>query len=263
MSYILEALRRAETERERRRRVPGLHAQPVPVLPSEEAGARHGKPWLWVGVGLGAAVLVALLWQAGSRDSASEEAPASRGAVAGNVTPHTGTVTTDAAPPSDAPTAVAAPAVPNAAAAPPAATQPPPSLHPTHPAPKAALASPKAGASVERARAPATTAHAATSINPLPNGGVKLAPAAATASASAPEPRLRSLAELPDELRRSVPQLAFGGSVYSETAAQRMVIFNGQVLREGDSVTDELLIEQIRPHSVVLRLRGQRFEVAF
>jgi general secretion pathway protein B len=68
---------------------------------------------------------------------------------------------------------------------------------------------------------------------------------------------------LPEELRRSVPQLAFGGSVYSEIATQRMVIFNGQVLREGDAVTDELLLEQIRPHSAVMRLRGQRFEVAF
>jgi general secretion pathway protein B len=74
---------------------------------------------------------------------------------------------------------------------------------------------------------------------------------------------LRTLAELPDDLRRSVPALAFGGSVYSDTPAQRMVIFNGQVMREGEAVNDELQLEQIRPRSAVLRLRGQRFEVAF
>jgi general secretion pathway protein B len=74
---------------------------------------------------------------------------------------------------------------------------------------------------------------------------------------------LRSLAELPDDMRRSVPALAFGGSVYSEIAAQRMVIFNGQVLREGDPLSDEVMLEQIRPRSAVLRLRGQRFEVPF
>ncbi|HEY6514025.1 MAG TPA: general secretion pathway protein GspB [Burkholderiaceae bacterium] len=42
-----------------------------------------------------------------------------------------------------------------------------------------------------------------------------------------------------------------------------MVIFNGQVLREGDAVSDEVLLEQIRPQSAVMRLRGQRFEVKF
>jgi general secretion pathway protein B len=80
---------------------------------------------------------------------------------------------------------------------------------------------------------------------------------------TAPAERLRTLAELPDDLRRSVPQLAFGGSVYSDTPAQRMVILNGQVMREGDAVNEELQIEQIRPRSAVLRLRGQRFEMPF
>jgi general secretion pathway protein B len=68
---------------------------------------------------------------------------------------------------------------------------------------------------------------------------------------------------LPDDVRRGLPQLAFGGSVYSDTPAQRMVIINGQVMREGDAVTDELQIEQIRPRSAVLRMRGQRFEMPF
>jgi general secretion pathway protein B len=106
---------------------------------------------------------------------------------------------------------------------------------------------------------------AATQANPTraaPVEGARPVPAPLP-PASAPEPRLRSLAELPEELRRSVPALAFGGSVYSETAAQRMVIFNGQVLREGDAVSDEVLLEQIRPQSAVMRLRGQRFEVKF
>ncbi|MCW5658081.1 MAG: general secretion pathway protein GspB, partial [Burkholderiaceae bacterium] len=89
------------------------------------------------------------------------------------------------------------------------------------------------------------------------------APAAPRAPAPAPPERLRTLAELPDDLRRSVPQLAFGGSVYSDTPAQRMVILNGQVMREGDALSDELQIEQIRPRSAVLRVRGQRFEMPF
>jgi general secretion pathway protein B len=64
-------------------------------------------------------------------------------------------------------------------------------------------------------------------------------------------------------VRSAVPTLSFGGSVYSEVAAQRMVILNGQVLREGDAVSDEIRLEEIRPHSAVMRLRGQRFEMPF
>jgi general secretion pathway protein B len=113
-------------------------------------------------------------------------------------------------------------------------------------------------------RAPNAATPAASAATPdgaSPGRAAKLAlPAAA---ATAPEPRLRSMAELPDELRRAVPPLAFGGSVYSEIPAQRMVIFNGQVLREGDAVSDELVLEQIRARSAVMRLRGQRFEITF
>jgi general secretion pathway protein B len=74
---------------------------------------------------------------------------------------------------------------------------------------------------------------------------------------------LQKLSDLPEDLRRQVPTLSFGGSVYSALPAQRMVIFNGQVLREGDLVTDGLSVEEIRAKSAVLRLRGQRFEVVF
>jgi hypothetical protein len=85
-----------------------------------------------------------------------------------------------------------------------------------------------------------------------PPAGSNTPAARGTAPVAAPPERLRTLAELPDDLRRSVPQLAFGGSVYSDTPAQRMVILNGQVMREGDAVTDELQIEQIKPRNAVL-----------
>lgn len=132
---------------------------------------------------------------------------------------------------------------------------------PTPAAPKAA-ANAKAGARTQPEAATRAPDGAAAATVDSPSGR-SARPAPMATVASAPEPRLRSLAELPDELRRGVPPLAFGGSVYSETPAQRMVIFNGQVLREGDAVTDELVLEQIRPRSAVMRLRGQRFEVAF
>jgi general secretion pathway protein B len=262
MSYILEALRRAETERERKRRVPGLLAQPVPVVSTEEPAGQRSKAWWWVVVGVSAGVLVPLLWRSWPSDQAAEEAASARTAVAGSVAPHSGPVAAEAS---------VAPAVAPAAAEP-ATTHPPAATAPTQQEPPRAAhavpTTPKARATTKPGAAhtphePAARPPTTMTTTQTPTAGATPNPAARPTPASAPEPRLRSLAELPEELKRSVPPLAFGGSVYSDTAAQRMVIFNGQVLREGDAVTDDLVLEQIRPRSAVMRLRGQRFEVAF
>jgi len=263
MSYILEALRRAETERERKRRVPGLHAQPVLSPSTEESSLRRNRPWLWVVVGLSAGVLLAFLWQWSASDPAAEEAAIARASVVGNVTPQAGAGSIDSVSANPASTAAAA----NAAATPLPATEPASASHAPRATAKPA-ATPKAGTGakpepVTRAPAMATAPQAANPTGATSNQSARPSVPTAPAPTSAPEPRLRTLNELPEDLRRNVPTLAFGGSVYSETAAQRMVIFNGQVLREGDSLTDELLLEQIRPRSAVLRLRGQRFEVVF
>lgn len=63
MSYILEALRRSQAERERGQ-VPGLHAQPAPAEADVPRGARRGVPLPWLGLGLvaGAAVAASAWW---------------------------------------------------------------------------------------------------------------------------------------------------------------------------------------------------------
>jgi general secretion pathway protein B len=62
MSYILEALRRSQAERERGQ-VPGLNAQAAPAeeLPTDE---RRRVPALWLGIGLasGALLVLAAWW---------------------------------------------------------------------------------------------------------------------------------------------------------------------------------------------------------
>jgi general secretion pathway protein B len=264
MSYILEALRRAESERGRKRGVPGLHAQPVPSASADETIERRGKAWLWVVIGLTAGVLLPLLWRWWANDPAAQEA-AARAPIAGSVLAQPSAGPTEAANAAALP-AASAPTAPTAAAAAPPL---PDATQTTH-----ATAKPAATVKASGPSKPHVPAHtpALSTMPPVANpvGGAPAVAGRPQPSSPAqalptpvPEPRLRTLAELPDEMRRSVPALAFGGSVYSEIATQRMVIFNGQVLREGDSLSDELLLEQIRPHSVVLRMRGQRFEVAF
>jgi general secretion pathway protein B len=64
------------------------------------------------------------------------------------------------------------------------------------------------------------------------------------------------LAELPADQRRELPALNVNGSVWSESAASRFVILNGQVLREGDTVAPGLVLEKLMPKSAHLRWRG-------
>ena len=293
MSYILEALRRAESERERKRGgVPGLHAQPVPSPSPDDTGERRGAPWGWIVTGLSIGVLLMILWRGWSVEPLVDEAALARAPVGGNVSqgsaeapaaarrrrrslrqssrqrrprahrqraphprPHLGRTRRRGA---------IAPAAANEATTRATKPAPPPRSTANAAAPRRGD-DPTQSASPTAQPAPSAMAQQAPSVQTAPSS-----PAAANTRNAAPVPvpapppeRLRTLAELPDDLRGSVPQLAFGGSVYSDTPAQRMVILNGQVLREGDAVTNELQIEQIRPRSAVLRVRGQRFEMPF
>jgi general secretion pathway protein B len=71
------------------------------------------------------------------------------------------------------------------------------------------------------------------------------------------------LAELPPELRSQLPPLAISGSVWSENAASRFVIVNGQVVREGEAAAPGVTLERIGPKAALMRWREQRFEVGF
>jgi general secretion pathway protein B len=225
MSYILEALRKADAERERGS-VPDLHAQLLPPGAGQaqtEPSRSALLPWLVVGVLL--AIVAGGAWY-----------------LMGRGDPVVVAVAPPALPaPPVAASAVVAPAAPAAASAPVAAAPEPAAAPPPKPAAKAAP--PR-----RPAAAPRTPARAQ--------------PSAPAAKAAAPE-RVPALGELPGELRQQVPPLAIGGSVYSPQASARMVIVNGQVFQEGSSLAPELKLEQVRPKAAVFSIRGQLFEVPF
>jgi general secretion pathway protein B len=252
MSYILDALRRADAERERDKgAVPGLHARPL-ATPAEEPAAAAQRPGLLLaalGVSLG--LLLALVGWIFLR----EGAPAAPGAAV-----------VSAAPPAAAPGQM-----------PPAATQPAAAgagMAPSPPVPRPAeptLAAPPPATIVQvvpvpvPAPAPAPTAAPAPRPQPAAEASPAAAPVPAGPSpAAAPSPaatRPVPLAQLPPDLRAQWPALVVGGSVYSDNAASRFVIFNGQIVREGDSPAPGLLVERIGPKSAVLRWRELRVEV--
>lgn len=69
------------------------------------------------------------------------------------------------------------------------------------------------------------------------------------------------LAELPPELRASLPRLSVSGAVYSPDPAARMLLVNGQVVREGEAVAPGLVLERIAPRQIVLSWQGTRFQM--
>jgi general secretion pathway protein B len=59
------------------------------------------------------------------------------------------------------------------------------------------------------------------------------------------------------------PRLVISGAVYSPDPARRMLIVNGQVVREGADLGSGVVLEEVRPESAVLGFRGSRYNVFF
>lgn len=247
MSLILDALRRADAERQRGG-VPGLHAQTGITLPThggtgpQSASHQH---WLLLGA-VGALLLAGLAVLAWLRIGTPAPVPAAALPVA---VPAAVLVATPAAAPVAA-TAASAPPQPGVLAATPAPALPQPAGMPPQPA----------GVPPQPAAAPHGPAPTALLPRPVAAPALPRTPAAQQVAAAAAQ-RLPTLADLPEALRRALPAMTLGGSMYAEQPALRMVIINGQVVHEGDRLAPELLVQQIRPKSVVLNLRGQAFEL--
>lgn len=78
-----------------------------------------------------------------------------------------------------------------------------------------------------------------------------------------PAPKIVSVQELPDDIRRELPQLTVGGAMHSDVAANRMLVLNGGVFREGDQPAPGVVLEEIRLKSAVLRYKGHRYSISY
>ena len=266
MSYILDALRRADAERSRGA-VPGLHAQSLPT--DSEPAARDYRPLIWAagaaGVLVVAGVVIVLFgpWHA---------APMPEGRATLAPAPELAPTARDSAP--------AQPAQGEQPAAQPGAIEP--GARPVEP-PLGRAAPPPAYPPVAQQRAappPARVARLEPRVDARPpapmasparpqaehyGAPIAAAPVPAPASASAPARgnAITNINDLPPNVRATLPRLSVGGAIYSETPSARMVILNGQVFHEGDKPATDTVLEQIRLKSAVLNFRGQRYEVSF
>jgi general secretion pathway protein B len=75
------------------------------------------------------------------------------------------------------------------------------------------------------------------------------------------DPHVWELSELPPGLRQGIPGLTLSLHFYARRPESRLVRINGRNLREGDTVTSGLVIDEITPEGVIFRVQGYRFEV--
>ena len=229
MSYILDALRRAEADRQRGA-VPGLQDQPQPLSAPAAAPAddpRRTGLWALAGAGLLAAGGAAAWWWWLKL-------------------------------PGPAPVAVMTPAPATAPPAPVTPVAPAAAPVPVAPAPAVVSSMP----AVAAAPAPASPALVLPPIPPQPAEPpvpAKPAPRVAVAAPAAATPDAVRRQDLPENVRQQLPALTVAGATYSENPRYRMVIINGQVVQEGDTAAPGVVLETIRQKEVVLRAQGYRF----
>ncbi|MBZ2206713.1 general secretion pathway protein GspB [Massilia soli] len=220
MSYILEALKKAQAERERGS-APTIHATTIHAAPVRFATSR--KPLL---IGLGAGALLAgVAAFAMLRQSAPQQQPVVVAAAAAPQSPVAAPMPPVAAPVPPPPAVVEAPKP--APKPPPVAAVKPPQPEP-QPQPKPDR--------VEAARAP----------EPAPI-----------------EDTTPPLSQLPEAIQREVPKVAVGGYIYSANPADRLLLIDKVLRREGEEVAPGLVLERLLPKAAVMNYRGYRYRLPY
>ena len=220
MSYILDALKKADAERERAA-VPGLHTEATP-LADDALPKTLSVTTLAVGVAaLALAALGVMGWQLWQH----------------------------AAPPAATPAPVPAPP-----------SSPPPMMMTPPMQPPASQ--PMSAPSQAQPSPPPATDSVKQSPPQQPVASRPSSTPKSTTPATTNTPILR-LNELPEEVRRTLPNMVFGGAMYSDVPSKRMLIINGGVFHEGDQPMSGLSLDEIRLKSAVFSYQGQRFSVAY
>lgn len=236
MSYILQALQRAQAERRPNERS-GPDLGPTPWMtdaPGHGAIPRRRRRVLQIGVGfLGLTLALAAGWWFGRQ----------------------------AAPAPSSPPAASLAAAPQQASGPAALADAPP---PRADGPGQALSA----APVQSTPAVATTAQAAEptrtpspALLPREPATRERAPAAPTVPAAPTAPVAREA--LPAAVRAGLPPLRIGGAIGADRPADRMLLVDGRVVREGETIAPGLTLQSIGSRQAIFAWHEQRFSVAY
>ena len=243
MSFILDALRKSEHERQRQ-------AGPsIADLPIARQAART-PPWIWVALGALLTVNVIVVAWLLLREPRQEPVVST-------------------APVVEMPAPAATATAPGDPAAAPVEPQPVPGGDPQ--AAPAPAVTPPAMVTLPREVRPLTeeaAIEAAPYVDyyPAPESPdpalLPMAPAQAPPAMTAPAAtgsRVPTIDELPPQATAGLPQLSLDLHIYAADPAQRAVFINGGRYRQGDALPQGVTVQQITPEGAVLTYRGQRF----
>lgn len=227
MSYILDALRKSEQERQRGK-VPDLHSYVDERAP--EAPRRNIWPWVTAAVVVVNAGVVAMLWSPSPTPEALPAEPV-------------------VAPP---PALVSAPAE----AAPAVQMAPPPAQVAAAEAAPAPRPEPVPNTVVVDQRLPVQSTP--TVVSPQMANVEPEEPLYPPAPSVAYLPQLE---ELPFSERANVPDMTFSSHMYSSIPRFRSIIINGKRLKEGEYFTETLQVREITDKGVIMSNGSSLFAV--
>jgi general secretion pathway protein B len=239
MSYILDALRKSDQQRQRGAAPTLLVVQAPAVVRKQPAFLVYG---LLAAVLLGAGMAIGWLrpWQA---EQAAPAATQSEASVHQSVPVRPEVATAPA--PALVPAPVAAPALAPVRA--PAAV----------PVPAPASVKSQSPASVGT-EAPGKPQNDVPALSSKATAAPQQPPGTAAAD-SAPAQNVISMAELPLALQQELPPMTISFHAYSANLRDRLVGINNRMLREGDDVAPGLKLEQITPEGMILGYKGYSF----
>jgi general secretion pathway protein B len=80
---------------------------------------------------------------------------------------------------------------------------------------------------------------------------------------AAPEPAVPALRELPEPIQRQIPAIAIGGYIYSKNPADRLLLIDKSLRSEGDELAPGLVLEKLQPAAAIFNFRGYRYRVPY
>lgn len=135
-------------------------------------------------------------------------------------------------------------------------------VKPAAPVPSTPLAPPAppiapAPAAAVKPQAPAPISKPAP-IREQPRKAVVASPKKAAVPTS-PAEKVVAFSDLPISVQQEMPLLSITAHAYSPVVRDRLIGINDRVLREGEQVTPNLLLEQITPDGMIMSYKGYRF----
>ena len=249
MSFILDALKKSQEEREQRQSPPGtLAASFQPVYPEDDVSVT--KPlWLWLIIALlGVVAVLLLLLLLTLKDRPQLTAPPAASATLTAPAPETSETVLKATQP---PVVVEAPMAARA----------------SEPTPAPLASTPPA--SVKPAAVPAS--EPVTAQVAKPTSATKVASRTVTEPpVNDPDDSLQTVQESPAvdvqqtppyQVLKTIPDLEITGHLYSTLADKRYVNMNGRVWHEGDYLSEQIRITSITPDGLILDAGGWKIAV--